>query len=170
MSTPLSTLQEQLEARFPDANISIDAPSNPNGLWLMDIEYDGQFVNVAWHPQHRFGVSARDTVFGELPDETFDDVDSTFARIKRLLLSGASTAAPKEVTLPGLRRRAEVSQVNLAERLNVTQASVSKTERRTDLLIRTLRAYVNALGGTLEIRAHFGDETVRVILDPSEKT
>lgn len=74
-----------------------------------------------------------------------------------------------EMALPELRKAFEVSQEDLAKLLKVTQASVSKIENREDLHLSTLIAYVKALGGELEILAHFpkktagsGEEVVRL--------
>ena len=48
-----------------------------------------------------------------------------------------------------------LTQVELAERLNVSQAAVATIETRTDLLLSTLAKYIRALGGELEVRAVF---------------
>jgi len=56
-----------------------------------------------------------------------------------------------------LRQAREMTQVALAERLDVPQAAISRMERRTDLLLSTLRGYVEGLGGKLELRAVFPD-------------
>lgn len=61
-----------------------------------------------------------------------------------------------------LRRARELSQQQLAEALGVNQASVSKLERRTDMYISTLRKFVEAMGGELEISAHFPEGSVRI--------
>lgn len=47
----------------------------------------------------------------------------------------------------------DLTQKDVADLLDVTQAYVSKFERRGDVLLSTLFAYVQALGGELEIRA-----------------
>jgi transcriptional regulator with XRE-family HTH domain len=74
-----------------------------------------------------------------------------------------------EMALPELRRAFEVSQEDLAKLLKVTQANVSKIESRSDLHLSTLVAYIEALGGEVEILAHFpkkagaaGQEVVRL--------
>jgi len=72
-----------------------------------------------------------------------------------------------EMALPELRRALDVSQEDLAKLLKVSQASVSKTENRTDLHVSTIAAYVAALGGELELVAHFpkkpaGENVVRL--------
>lgn len=61
-----------------------------------------------------------------------------------------------------LRRARELSQEQLAQALDVKQGSVSKLERRTDLYISTLRRYIEAMGGDLELRANFPDGSVAI--------
>ena len=62
--------------------------------------------------------------------------------------------------LKDLRQNREVSQAALAEMLSSTQASVSKIESRNDFYLSTLREYIEALGGELEILARFPEGTV----------
>jgi hypothetical protein len=47
--------------------------------------------------------------------------------------------------------------------LETTQPEVSKIERRADMYLSTLRGYIEALGGELEIRAKFPDGEVRIV-------
>ena len=56
-----------------------------------------------------------------------------------------------------LRRAREMTQVALAKQLNMVQPSVSRLERQADLYVSTLRRYIEALGGRLEIHAVFPD-------------
>jgi len=60
-------------------------------------------------------------------------------------------------TLPlqEIRQARKLSQEELAARLHVNQAAVSKVEHRTDLYISTLRKHIEAMGGTLIIQAEF---------------
>jgi len=60
-----------------------------------------------------------------------------------------------------LRRKLDLTQVIVAERLDVTQENISQIERgEADVRLSTLSRYVEALGGRLEIRAAFPEETV----------
>ena len=61
-----------------------------------------------------------------------------------------------------LRHARQLSQQQLAELLDIKQGSVSKLERRTDLYISTLRRYIEALGGKLELQAHFPEGSVTI--------
>ena len=65
--------------------------------------------------------------------------------------------------LEELRRTCDLSQEQIAGRLDTQQAQISSLERRNDLLVSTLRRYVDALGGHLEIRAVFPGWTVQVV-------
>ena len=49
------------------------------------------------------------------------------------------------------------TQVAVAEKLNMGQGAVSRLEKQSDFLLSTLREYVGALGGQLELRAVFPD-------------
>ena len=66
--------------------------------------------------------------------------------------------------LDKLRKARSLTQTAVAERLQVDQGSVSKLESRTDMYLSTLREYVEALGGTLELRADFPDGSVNIDL------
>src|SRR5690606_7217180 len=68
-----------------------------------------------------------------------------------------------EMSLQELRRNlTSFSQEEVAEMLRVTQGYISKLERQDDMLLSKLYAYVEALGGTVETRAKFPDQEVRV--------
>jgi len=81
--------------------------------------------------------------------------------------SGRSNAKQAEgmlVSLHQLRRTVTTfNQADVAERLAVTQGYVSKLERQDDMLLSKLYAYVEALGGVVEIRATFPDHVVRLV-------
>ena len=71
----------------------------------------------------------------------------------------------KAAMLGELRRKLDLTQAVVADRLDVTQENVSQLERgEADVRLSTLSRYVEALGGRLEIRATFPDETVALTL------
>ena len=63
----------------------------------------------------------------------------------------------QEMTLQELRKARERSQQLVGEILHVNQAAISKIERRTDMYVSTLRSFIQAMGGELEIIARFPD-------------
>jgi transcriptional regulator with XRE-family HTH domain len=67
-----------------------------------------------------------------------------------------------EMPLREMRAARELTQEHLAKLLRVKQASISKLERRADMYVSTLRDFVKAMGGELEITAHFPEGDVRV--------
>jgi very-short-patch-repair endonuclease len=67
-----------------------------------------------------------------------------------------------EMPLAELREAHRLTQETLAGMLGNRQAAVSKIERRADMYVSTLRRYVEALGGELEIIARFPEGDVRI--------
>jgi DNA-binding XRE family transcriptional regulator len=67
-----------------------------------------------------------------------------------------------EIPLEQLRSARNLTQTNLAHVLGVNQSAISKIEKRTDMYLSTLRSYVEAMGGSLEIQAVFPEGAVRV--------
>lgn len=69
----------------------------------------------------------------------------------------ARTAAliAEEQSLRDLRHALDLTQVKMAEELGIGQEGVSRLEKRSDLLISTLRGYVEAMGGKLRLVAEF---------------
>ena len=67
----------------------------------------------------------------------------------------ATEAIAEELTLRELRKAHEMSQKKLAAMLGVTQVSVSNFEKRSNMRLSTLREYIEALGGELQLRAIF---------------
>ena len=67
-----------------------------------------------------------------------------------------------EMDLRAIRELTGKTQVDVAEELAMTQPEVSRLERRQDSRISTLRKYIKALGGELEVVATFGDKHVRL--------
>ena len=67
------------------------------------------------------------------------------------------------IELTALREARGATQQQIAEAWDVTQANVSQIEHTPDIYLSTLRNYVAALGGRLEINAVFPDQTIRLL-------
>ena len=76
--------------------------------------------------------------------------------------AGLADAMVREMPLQELRAARRLSQEALAAALCTRQSSVSKIERRADMYVSTLRSYIEAMGGQLEITARFPDGIVRI--------
>ncbi|MDQ2665588.1 MAG: helix-turn-helix domain-containing protein [Gemmatimonadota bacterium] len=79
---------------------------------------------------------------------------------------GRAAARTREMVaampLQELRRARALSQAQLASALEATQPEVSKIEQRTDMYVSTLRSYIEAMGGQLDIVARFPDGDVEI--------
>ena len=75
----------------------------------------------------------------------------------------AAELIAEEMTLRELRKARKLTQVRLASRLGITQDGVSRLEKRSDLLLSTLRETVEAMGGNLSLVAQFPDRAPVVL-------
>ncbi len=69
----------------------------------------------------------------------------------------ASRLIAEELSLRELRKARELTQAQVAATLGITQDGVSRLEKRSDLLISTLRKTIKAMGGDLKLVASFPD-------------
>ena len=76
---------------------------------------------------------------------------------RRKVEARAAELTAEEMTLRELRRARKLTQVRIARALGITQDSVSRLEKRSDLLLSTLRKTVEAMGGNLSLVAEFPD-------------
>jgi hypothetical protein len=76
---------------------------------------------------------------------------------RRRIEARAATLIAEEQSLRQLRRARKLTQQRLARKLRIGQDGVSRLEQRSDLLLSTLRSYVQALGGQLSLIAEFPD-------------
>jgi len=85
-------------------------------------------------------------VMKALPKERRERIETETAR-----------EAAKIMSLRDVRKAFQKSQVSVAKALDMEQESVSRIERRADLLLSTMRKYVAAMGGDLKLIAEFPD-------------
>ena len=69
----------------------------------------------------------------------------------------------QRMALDELRNAKRLTQADLAEMLDVPQSSISRIEQRADMYLSTLRNYIHAMGGVLQIQAIFPDGGAVVI-------
>src|SRR6202162_683231 len=74
----------------------------------------------------------------------------------------------EEMSLRDLRKARKLTQARVAKALGITQDSVSRLEKRSDLLISTLRKTVKAMGGDVRILAEFPDRAPVLLSELSE--
>lgn len=87
---------------------------------------------------------------------------SAESREKTIFLSFETEGAVKGMMLNQLREARQLTQVNLAEALQINQGAVSMMEKRTDMYVSTQRNYIEAMGGELKITAEFPDGSIQI--------
>jgi DNA-binding XRE family transcriptional regulator len=92
----------------------------------------------------------------------FSDLTRKMSVTDRAEIKVRSTKLLAELPLEQLRSARSLTQTNMAQKLGVNQSAISKIEKRTDMYLSTLRSYVEAMGGSLEIQAVFPEGAVRV--------
>src|SRR5260370_399115 len=83
-------------------------------------------------------------IIGKLPPARRQKVE---ARAQELIA--------EELTLQDIRRAHKLTQEQMATILHIGQDSISRLEKRSDMMLSTMRSYVEAMGGSLELVARF---------------
>jgi transcriptional regulator with XRE-family HTH domain len=95
------------------------------------------------------------------------NVDAIIAKLspaqRKKVEARAAQLIAEEMTLRELRHARKLTQVRVAKTLRITQDSVSRLEKRSDLLLSTLRKTVEAMGGSLSLIAEFPDRAPVVL-------
>ena len=87
---------------------------------------------------------------------TLDEIIASLPKKRQRRIEARFQELNNEVeTLWELRKAAGKAQAHVAAALDIKQPSVSKIERQTDMYLSTLRSYVEAIGGELELTVRF---------------
>jgi DNA-binding XRE family transcriptional regulator len=92
-----------------------------------------------------------------MPVDVNDKINKLSPTLRKKVEVRAGELIAEEMTLRELRKARKLTQVRMAKALGVTQDSVSRLEKRSDLLLSTLRKTVEAMGGSLSLVAEFPD-------------
>jgi transcriptional regulator with XRE-family HTH domain len=76
---------------------------------------------------------------------------------QRKIAERAEQLHAEYLTIQDIRKARSLTQVQLAKALGINQANISQIEKRSDLLLSTLRSYIEAMGGELHLVAEFPD-------------
>ena len=90
-------------------------------------------------------------------------LDDVMAALPKERQQRVEARAMELATLKDLRLAAQQTQEQLAATLGVGQDTISRLEKRSDMLLSTLRHYVESMGGKLELVAHFPNRPPVVI-------
>jgi transcriptional regulator with XRE-family HTH domain len=89
-------------------------------------------------------------------------IDSLPSAERAKVLARGREIIAEEIVLRHLRKARKLTQENMAKLLGVRQDSVSKIERRSDMLLSTFRSYIKAMGGELRLIVEFPDAVAEV--------
>ena len=90
-------------------------------------------------------------------------LDDVMAALPKERRQRVEARALELATLKDLRQAAEQTQEQMAAILGVGQDTISRLEKRTDMLLSTLRHYVESMGGQLNLVAQFPNRPPVVI-------
>lgn len=92
-----------------------------------------------------------------MPRNVNDIISKLSPTQRKRVETRAAQLIAEEMTLRQLRQACKLTQQKVARSLRIGQEGVSKIERRSDLLISTLRDFVQAMGGQLSLVVEFPD-------------
>ena len=126
--------------------------------------------------QERSRLPVDDCDVTELPDSVWEQ-DASPGRFYEMVESrGAARDRYEEVlaeieanqaTLAQVRKAKSLTQTTIAIILDIDQSEVSRLERRSDMLLSTLRSFIQAAGGELQLVATFpGSRPVHLLVGP----
>ncbi len=90
-----------------------------------------------------------------MPTNIQKEIESLSASRRKKIEARAAELIAEEMSLRDLREALTLTQKRIAETLGIGQDSVSRLEKRSDLLLSTLRGYIEAMGGSLSLIAEF---------------
>ncbi len=154
--SPIDEIKDALAAEFPEAEIVVRKADDPKGIQFLNVFADDLEIAVEWKTDRGFGLScfrsdsdALDGAF-DTPDEWYKSAKAVTHRISSLLIDEQTTRAVQKC-IGEIRRELGVSQEQLSAAMEITQASYSKQERRTDMKLSTLRKALEAMGCVMRI-------------------
>src|SRR5712691_3528847 len=92
----------------------------------------------------------------------FSELTKNFPPERQARVAEKVQLLKQEMALAELRKARQQSQADLAARLQVHQPAIAKMEHRADMYVSNLRRFIEAMGGTLEIVAHFPEGSVTI--------
>ena len=96
---------------------------------------------------------------------SYDSIaDELMTKASRVRAKKRADAILKRMTLKELRKDRKMTQGKVPLAMNMQPSKVSRLEKRAKVKLGTLRNYVSALGGHIEIRAVFPDKNVELAL------
>jgi hypothetical protein len=162
MEKMIEHLQKLLLEQLPHSVVAVDAPDRADGNWWLDVSMGKKRQTLEYRPGKGFGLFHGKAGYGEGPAEIYRTPERAAQRVVQLMAAGSGKAV--DLGLKDIRELYGHSQVTLAKKAGVRQPAISRFEKRGEVKLSTLAATIKALGGKLELRAHFSDADIPISL------
>jgi hypothetical protein len=168
-----AALAHLFRAHFPEARIQIaDEGRQDQDVALIDITMDDFRTRVTWSAKQGFGISLAQAPDGvpdgvpdhAHPDEIYAGAQLAATRLRMMIESVRAGITPQPMNVSEVRKLLGCRQRDVAARLSVQQASISRFEARRNPTLGALRAVAEAIGCTLEVRIRSAGIDVPIIL------
>lgn len=166
MIATIEHLKELLAGSLPQSQVRVEEPENAGGNYWVDVSLGKKRHTLEYRPGKGFGLFHEDAAYGEGPAEIYRTPERAALRMVQLMTIGNGKAL--RLGLKDIRELYGHSQVKLAKKAGVKQPAISRFEKRGEVKLSTLAATIKALGGKLEVRAHFEDADVPISLSTSK--
>jgi predicted XRE-type DNA-binding protein len=123
---------------------------------IWEIEYTEVFESW-WKHLAKFGIDRLKNM-----TKPYENLRNKIPSEQRTRIDRKARKILRQMSLNDIRLLRRCSQIELADLLEIRQASVSKLERRSDIHVSSLRKFIEALGGELVIQAEFPEGVVRI--------
>mgnify|MGYP002622062927 CR=1 FL=1 len=97
-----------------------------------------------------------------MPNVSWDELEAEFSPETRKEIRERAREIGMILSLMDLLHERELTQAEIAERLQRAQSNISRILRRADVRVSTLRSVIEAMGGELELVARFPDATYAI--------
>lgn len=155
METTIENLKRLLTEMLPHSHVKVDEPERDGGNYWIDVSMGKKRHTLEYRPGKGFGLFHEDAGYGEGPAEIYRTAERAAQRVAQLM--AATNGKAIHLGLKDIRELYGHSQVTLAKKAGVKQPAISRFEKRGEVKLSTLAATIKALGGKLEVRAHFAD-------------
>ena len=162
MEKSIEQLKRLLKESLPQCAMSVDAPDDAGGNWMLDVSMGRKRHTLEYRPGKGFGLFHGDAGYGAGPAEIYRTPERAAQRLAQLM--AASKGKGSHLNFKDIRELYGHSQVQLARKVGIKQSAISRFEKRDEVKLSTLAAAIKALGGKLEVRAHFADSDVPISL------
>jgi DNA-binding XRE family transcriptional regulator len=160
MDATIEHLKQLIGERLRHSHVKVDEPEHIGGSYWVDVSLGKKRQTLEYRPGKGFGLFYQNAGYGEGPAEIYRTPERAAQRLSQLMVAGNS----KAMGLKNIRELYGYSQVTLAKKAGVKQPAISRFEKRGEVKLSTLAATIKALGGKLEVRAHFEDADIPISL------